>query len=154
MKKINNLGHKINVKLILLGLTLMLIASFFSACSRSYLKASAPLPDIYAKVYLIGDATTAAWNLNSAIAMTPTAGSANLFTWTGPLTAGQIKFLTAYSWSNDTFAPLTNNQIVTNGSAMITGGSPDYKWQLASSDAGTYKITVDTKAVTVTFVKQ
>jgi hypothetical protein len=78
-----------------------------------------------------------------------------IFTWTGPLKAGEIKFPTATSFSSDTFAAATQGQTITNNKAQLSAsGNPDVKWKLASTDAGTYKITLNTQTLTVDFQKQ
>ena len=125
-----------------------------TACSKK-LKAGDPLPITYSNVYLIGNATTAAWTIANALPMTPVAGSPNMFTWTGPLTTGEIKFPTALNFSSDSFMAATAGQSVTINKAQLSpGGNPDIHWKLASTDAGTYKITLNTADVTVTFQKQ
>ena len=132
---------------------LFVLAAMFSGCSKE-LKAGPPLTLIYDKVYMIGDATTAGWTIANALPMTKSS-AANEFTWTGPLTAGEIKFPTALSFSSDTFAAATASQGVGNSKAQISpGGNPDVKWKLAGTEAGTYKITLNTKDMTVIFQKQ
>lgn len=134
----------------LMFLSLMLV----TACSKK-LKAGDPLPIIYSTVYMIGDATSAGWTIANALPMTQTAGTSSVFTWTGPLTAGEIKFPTALSFSSDSFMAATASQSVSTNKAQLSpGGNPDIHWKLASADAGTYKITLNTQDLTVTFQKQ
>jgi hypothetical protein len=107
----------------------------------------------YDKVYMIGDATPAGWTIANAVPMTKSAE--NQFTWTGPLTAGEIKFPTALSFSSDTFGALTASQSISDSKARILpSGNPDVKWKLTSAEAGNYKVTVNTKDITVSFQKQ
>ena len=123
-----------------------------SSCNKE-LKAGDPLPLTYDKVYMIGDATPAAWTIANAVPMTKS--SENEFTWTGPLTAGEIKFPTALSFSSDTFGAATNGQAISNNKArLLPSGNPDVKWKLTGAEAGNYKITLNTRDVTVTFQKQ
>ena len=136
---------------------LIIVASclFFllSSCKKE-LKADGPMTLTYDKVYLIGDATTAGWTIANALPMTKSADNAT-FIWTGPLAAGEIKFPTALSFSSDTFAAASASQSVSNNKAQLSpGGNPDVKWKLVTTEAGTYKITLDTKAMTVNFQKQ
>lgn len=124
------------------------------SCSKE-LKAGKPIALTYDKVYLIGDATTAGWTIANALPMAKSADNTNVFTWTGPLTAGEIKFPTALSFSSDTFAAATAGQSVSNSKAQLSpSGSPDVKWKLATTEAGTYKITLNTQELTVSFQKQ
>ncbi len=135
-------------------LLLVLCAGLFTGCKKE-LKAGAPISLTYDKVYMIGDATTAGWTIANALPMTKNTTNASEFTWTGPLTAGEIKFPTAMNFSSDTFAAATASQSVGNNKAQISpSGNPDIKWKLATTEAGNYKITLNTMNVTVTFVKQ
>jgi hypothetical protein len=142
------------VRKITTGLFLPLIFALTigNSCNKD-LKAGDPLPLVYDKVYMIGDATPAGWTIANAVPMTK--NSESEFTWTGPLTAGEIKFPTALSFSSDTFGALTNGQVISNNKArLLPSGNPDVKWKLTSAEAGNYKITLNTKDVTVTFQKQ
>ena len=135
-------------------LLLLIMALAVTSCKKE-LKAGPPLALTYDQVYLIGNATPAAWDINSAIAMTQTSGNSDEFTWEGPLVAGEVKFPTAKSWSSDTFMAAANDQPITNNKAVLTlNGSPDQKWLLTDADAGNYKITLNTKDQTVTFQKE
>lgn len=130
------------------------IITILSGCKKE-LKADDPITITYDQVYMVGSATSVQWDINSAIAMTSGGSDSNIFTWEGTLTAGEIKFPTAKSWSSDTFMAAVNGQSVTDSKAMLTlNGSPDQKWLLTGADAGNYKITLNTKDQTVTFQKQ
>lgn len=136
------------------SLFLIGMSIFFISCKKE-LKASDPLPLIYTNAYVIGDASPAAWNIDAAIKMTVNPSNNTQFTWTGPLTAGEIKFATQKSFSSDFFVATTASQSISNSKAQIAlSGNPDIKWKLTASDAGTYLITLDMKAVTVSFQKQ
>lgn len=135
---------------LLLAISCLLLQS----CSKE-LKAGKPIALTYDKVYMIGDATTAGWTIANALPMTKSSDNAKLFTWTGPLAAGEIKFPTALSFSSDTFAAATASQSLSNNKAQLSpGGNPDVKWKLAGTEAGTYKITLNTQDLTVLFQKQ
>jgi hypothetical protein len=59
------------------------------------------------------------------------------------------------NFSSDTFSAATAGQSVQNNKAQLSpGGSPDVKWKLTGLEAGNYKITLNTQALTVTFLKQ
>jgi hypothetical protein len=135
-------------------LLLVVYVVLATACNKE-LKAGDPMALTYEKVYLIGDATTAGWTIASALPMTKSNANNNEFTWTGPLTAGEIKFPTALNFSSDTFSAATAGQSVSNNKAQLSpGGSPDIKWKLTSAEAGNYKIMLNTRDITVTFQKQ
>jgi len=134
---------------------LLAVSSLFVLSCKKEIKAGDPIALTYNQVYMVGSATPVAWDINSAIAMTPISGNPDEFTWEGSLVAGEIKFPTAKSWSSDTFMAATAGQSITNNKAMLTlNGSPDQKWLLTNSDAGKYKITLNTKDQTVTFKKE
>jgi hypothetical protein len=135
-------------------LLLALCAIVAISCNKD-LKAGQPLALTYDKVFLIGDATTAGWTIANALPMTRAADNGDLFTWTGPLKEGEIKFPTALNFSSDTFTPSTAAQSITNNKAQVSpGGNPDVKWKLTSQEAGSYKITLNTRDLTVNFAKQ
>lgn len=134
--------------------SLLFVASVLMAgsCSKE-LKAGDPISVTYDKVYLIGDASPAGWTIANAVPMTVTTDP-TVFTWTGNLVAGEIKFPTAMNFSSDTFAAATASQVVSNSKGQLApGGNPDVKWKLSAAEAGRYQITVNTKAVTVEFKK-
>ena len=125
---------------------------FITSCSKE-LKAGDPIALVYDKVYLVGDATPAGWTIANAVPMTVSADP-SIFTWTGNLTAGEIKFPTALNFSSDTFGAAVNGQAISNNKGQISpSGNPDVKWKLAAADAGRYQITLNTKDATVEFKK-
>lgn len=124
-----------------------------ASCSKK-LDAGDPIPLIYKNVYLVGDATPAGWNIDSAKVMTKSSDNNAVFTWTGPLTAGELKFPTLRNWNSDSFVSLTANQAVTDNKVQLAPNArPDNHWKLTTADAGNYKITLDTQGLTVTFQK-
>ncbi len=143
---------QISIKYLLL---FVLAFSLFSVSCKKEIKAGPPLSLTYDQVYMVGNATSVGWDIGNAIPMTATAGNADEFTWTGPLYAGEIKFPTALSWSSDTFMSSASGQSITNNKGLLAlSGNPDYHWVLTDADAGNYKITLNTKDLTVTFQKQ
>ena len=58
-----------------------------SGKEKMYMREFTPYP----MVYLVGDATPAGWDIANATPMTST-GSPYIFTWTGQLNAGELKF--------------------------------------------------------------
>ena len=106
----------------------------------------------YDKLYVIGDATQAGWDLTKAI---PLEKSANGFEYSGfcVINGGNnknFKFMTdntANNWGQDQFVKgATDNDIV-----KYTGN--DNKWYFTKEQTGNYKITVNLNSKRVTFTK-
>jgi len=108
----------------------------------------------YAKLWMVGDATAAGWNIDAPVPMVPTAGNPYEFTYTGALTAGEFKIpTTTGNWGTDYFMPPTNGAGITEVNAVfIRGGNPDNKWKITI--AGNYKITLNQLYETISIVKQ
>ena len=137
---------------ILIVSTLLLVCSV--SCKKE-IKAGEPIALTYDQVYMVGNATSIGWSINDAIPMIPTPGNSDEFTWEGPLFAGEIKFPTALSWSSDTFMSATPGQVIADDKGLLAlSGNPDYHWALTDSEAGNYKIKLNTKDHTVIFQKQ
>lgn len=110
----------------------------------------------YPTIYLIGDASPAGWNIDSATPMTTE--STYISTWTGNLNKGELKFSLdkKSDWTGDWFLA-SKDGISPSGSEeqMIyskNGANPDNKWKI--EDAGTYSITIDQLKETVIIKKQ
>ncbi len=112
--------------------------------------------DPYTELYMIGDATTAAWDIASPLPFTQDSENDLLFTWEGPLTANIFK-ITTYSgeWCDgDELVPTVDNQVLTatDFTYNLTCGGPDNKWLV--DVAGTYLITVDLENETISIELQ
>ena len=130
------------------------VSLFFVSCKKE-IKAGDPIALTYDQVYMVGNATSVGWSINDAIPMTATSGNPDQFTWEGPLYAGEIKFPTALSWSSDTFMSATPGQSISDDKGLLAlSGNPDYHWVIKDSEAGNYKITLNTKESTVVFQKE
>ena len=114
---------------------------------------------LYENVWMIGDATPMAdgWSWSDMIKMIP---NGNVFTWTGNLKAGEIKFSldgpTVGAFSGKfVFATKENANITTDTGIEIreTEGK-DYKWKLSEAEAGTYTITINFNTNKISFEKQ
>lgn len=109
----------------------------------------------YEKLYVIGDATQAEWDLTKAIPLTK---SENGFEYSGTclITSDgkkEFKFVTnntADNWNQDQFVKgATENDIV-----KFDGNKEhDYKWVFSKEQSGNYKITVNLNTMRVTFTK-
>lgn len=113
-----------------------------------------PEPEID-KLYMVGSACAAGWNIGGSLKMTQDPVNKFLFTWIGQLSAGELKFPldTPSDWSCEFIMPVSENQSITDSRA-VKRNSPDTKWLVLSGEAGKYKVTVDTYHMTVTFEKQ
>jgi hypothetical protein len=125
----------------------------------------------YSMIYLVGDATPGGWDLGNATAMKAT-DSPYIFTWTGTLNAGELKFSCdkRSDWMGAWFLCGNGNDIEPTGQtekALFIDKSDDYlkaeykdvdisgidqKWKVTTS--GTYKITLNQLEETVSIVKQ
>ena len=112
----------------------------------------------YEKIYMVGAATTAGRDINAPVQLNWDVKNPEVFTFTGSLLAGEMKFpLSTGNWGCDFLMPIANGTII-NGDAtdittmqFVAGGNPDKKWIIKS--AGTYKITVNPAKLTVVFKK-
>ncbi len=103
---------------------------------------------------LVGDAVPAGWSVSNP---TPMTLNGDVWEWSGALKAGSLKISTFTDgnwcfgqWLNATVA----DQPINEATYIITEGcdGPDNKWVVAAEDVGTYKITVNLTAQTITFV--
>lgn len=108
----------------------------------------------YAKLWIVGDATPAGWNINSPTPMVQTPGNPHEFTYTGELKAGEFKIpVMLGNWGGDFYMPPTNHPDISKTEVVfIPGGNPDNKWQITSP--GNYKVTINQLQETITIVKQ
>ncbi|MGI6223976.1 MAG: SusF/SusE family outer membrane protein [Prevotella sp.] len=124
----------------------------------------------YDEMWLVGDATPNGWDLSNATAMTKT--SDYVFTWTGTLTAGELKFSCdkQSDWNGAWFMCASGNDVEPTGETEqalfinksdnnfkaqyldVEVGSIDQKWKITQS--GTYTITLDQLHETVSITKQ
>lgn len=66
-------------------------------------------------MFLVGDATPNGWDLGNATPMTQDAADPNIFTWTGNLNVGEMKFSADKQddWNGAWFMPDTENAAAT-----------------------------------------
>jgi starch-binding outer membrane protein SusE/F len=113
----------------------------------------------YENIYIIGDATEAGWDADNAIAMTPDAGDANVFIWTGELKStgrGQFRFLLEPGDLNGAsfVAPSSNASIAATQLALTMHGAPANNFKVKAGEEGVYKITINQLKETISIVKQ
>lgn len=107
----------------------------------------------YTKIWMVGDASPAGWNIDNPQPMTADPSDPNIFTYTGPLTAGEFKFPVAKgNWGGDFFMPEVNHpETGSKRVKFVPGGNPDNKWIITSP--GNYKIILNQFKETIDIIK-
>lgn len=107
------------------------------------------------QVWLVGDATPNGWDIGNATPMVPNPSNPYVFTYTGALKEGELKFPLQKDFTGDFYMPVTPNEDVTSTEMkFVPGGNPDNKWKISVTQAGNYKITIDVLHETISFEKQ
>jgi starch-binding outer membrane protein SusE/F len=108
----------------------------------------------YAKLWIVGDATPAGWDIVNPTSMVQTPGNPYEFTYTGPLKAGEFKIPVALgNWSVDYYMPPANHPDINRTEVVfIPGGNPDNKWQITSP--GNYRVVLNQLQETISIQKQ
>ncbi len=103
----------------------------------------------YDHIFLLGDATPAGWNIKSPIPMVKDETNPYLFTWEGPLKAGELKFSTyTGDWCDGEWINASQpGQALGTSDYIITNGcdGPDNKWIVTAGEEGDYLISIDLK---------
>lgn len=112
----------------------------------------------YENVYMLGSATAVGWNIDTPIQMTWNQKNPEEFTYTGPLTPGEMKLpLDLGNWGGRFIMPLVGGTEINGDGTDITTfklsptGWPDDKWVIKA--AGNYKITLNQSKMTIVFKK-
>lgn len=113
----------------------------------------------YDNVWMIGDATPGEWTWEQMVKKTQSEHNGNIFTWTGHLNAGEIKFSldgpNAEAFRGDfVYATKKDASIFNDTDIDIRNSGEDYKWKLSEQEAGTYTITIDFNTNKISFEKQ
>jgi len=113
----------------------------------------------YSNLYVVGAAFECKWDAGKAYPMEKEDNG--VFTWTGPMTRGDFKFLLKTTpsdvWINCLNAKVANEKIVVGKTheimyvenSRVTDN--DYKFMMDSE--GVFKVTVDTENLTLTITK-
>lgn len=108
-------------------------------------------------VYLVGTALTGGYELKKAPYFTK--NSEGKYELTVNLQVGDFKILSKIEYINtnkDYYAPGENTPFVPGSGMEVVcrqENSQDYKWQVTEDQTGTYKLTLDVSAMTLTAVK-
>ena len=117
----------------------------------------------YSQVWVLGSATENGWEWNTMPEMTQDAANPDIFTWTGALKEGQIKFpldKSQGSFVGDcVVAKADNTPIGTELDFDIENlpkdpGALDRKWFVSADQAGTYTVRLDFGTKKISFTKQ
>ncbi len=97
-------------------------------------------------VYMVGSATPAGWDINSPTAMVK---NGDIFTYEGPLAAGEFKFPVEFRWDGPTYMAAEAGTEIAAGQeydvVLAPNGDPDSKFVVKEGSEGNYKLTLDTK---------
>ncbi|WP_278036418.1 SusF/SusE family outer membrane protein [Flavobacterium nitratireducens] len=110
----------------------------------------------FSNIYIVGDASSSGWNINSPQAFTQSSSNPFIFTYEAHFTAGSFKILAGSTgnWCGEWYRPLTDGQALTlTDVEQNSGCNPDNKWTVSSSEAGRYKITLNTANNTISIQK-
>ncbi|MCT4589366.1 MAG: SusF/SusE family outer membrane protein [Carboxylicivirga sp.] len=111
-----------------------------------------PYKAVTEKLYIVGSATEAGWNIADAIEMTPQNNAPWIFVFEGQLKPGNFKFPVNRneSWSQDTYTRHAEdaNKMVFN----IGGSGDDVQWEI--TEGSPYKIQVNLLDLSIIVEKQ
>ncbi|WP_262248968.1 SusF/SusE family outer membrane protein [Parapedobacter soli] len=108
----------------------------------------------YTEIWMVGDASPVGWNIDNPHPMTPDPTDPYVFTYEGPMNAGEFKFpLATGNWGADFFMPEVNG--AGPGSTrmkFVPKGEPDFKWKIER--AGTYRIVINQLLETISIERR
>ncbi|MDR2087647.1 MAG: SusF/SusE family outer membrane protein [Dysgonamonadaceae bacterium] len=109
----------------------------------------------YEKIYPVGSATTAGWNLG-ALSVPWNDDNPGVYVFDEPLKEGELKIHTEKSWDSPAFRPMEASGSITSEEVQVMAGMgvTDLKWWVKAEEAGNYRITIDTNVMKIYFVKQ
>jgi starch-binding outer membrane protein SusE/F len=107
----------------------------------------------FTQLWIVGDATPAGWDINNPTPMVADNTDPYIFTYEGPLNAGEFKIpTTTGNWGTNFFMPSIDQQPVSGTYATyVVGGSPDRKWRV--TEAANYKIVFNQLKETIKITK-
>jgi hypothetical protein len=107
----------------------------------------------FEKIYMVGDASPAGWNIDNPFELTKNPNDPYEFSFEGTLNVGEFKLpVEKGNWGGDFFMPVMNYQDLSKTEMkFVPGGSPDNKWKI--NEAGTYKIVINQFYETIVITK-
>ena len=112
----------------------------------------------YDKIWMIGGATPAGWNIMSSVELQKDPVNQVAFIYEGQLYPGELKFPLELKddWDVPFLMPVADQTGITGDNRMehVPAGTEDhdYKWRI--QDTGLYKVTLNTYEMTIKFEKQ
>ena len=99
---------------------------------------------------MVGSATPIGWTITNAIQMTEDATDGCIFTYTGPMVAGEFKLPVNRNsdWGQDMYMRTDDSHMYRH----IGGQADDKKWTINA--AGNYVITANLETLSISFIKQ
>ncbi|MEX2336619.1 MAG: SusF/SusE family outer membrane protein [Fulvivirga sp.] len=104
----------------------------------------------FSNIYIVGDASPSGWDIDSPEAFIQNSEDPFIFTYEGVFQEGSFKILAGQTgdWCGEWYRPLVNGQdLALNDVEQNSGCDVDNTW--AVTDPGIYKITLDTREVSV-----
>ena len=97
------------------------------------------------KLYMVGSATPIGWSIDKAVELTEDATNGCIFTYTGPMVAGEFKFPVNRNsdWGQDMYERLDDTHMYRHKG----GASDDNKWNIIKG--GNYVITANIETLTI-----
>ena len=137
------------LKNILYAITGLAIAAAATACDdeKELIIIDGNLPIKTSSLYMVGNATPNGWNIDAPTALEASEDDPLVFTWEGPLIAGEMKLcLTTGSWDAPFIRPMSNGEEIgkseiSDAEFQMHAGDPDQKWKV--TEAGVYHLTFD-----------
>ncbi|MDR1883883.1 MAG: SusF/SusE family outer membrane protein [Prevotella sp.] len=105
-------------------------------------------------VYIVGNATSAEWDIDNSIPMTWSPEKPSIFTARITLKEGELKLPVVKSWSDYNYRPLVADGSIESTDVQVYSGGDDKKWKVNANQAGDYLITLDTYNMKIYFEKQ
>jgi len=102
------------------------------------------------KLYMVGSATPIGWSIDQSIELTEDETDGCIFTYTGPMVAGEFKFPVnrRSDWGQDMYMRVDDNLMYRH----IGGAPDDNKWNI--TEDGDYVIIANLETLAISFVKQ
>lgn len=107
-------------------------------------------------VYLLGTASPTEWNLSGAEPMERSDNDSYVFSWTGDLYTGSLRFaISTTNWEAPMIRPFSDNEPIgkepiENGRFVYRNGNPDTNWNVTNN--GNYTITLNLHDWTISTV--
>ena len=107
-------------------------------------------------VYLLGTASPTEWNLSGAEPMERSDNDSYVFSWTGDLYTGSLRFaISTTNWEAPMIRPFSDNESIgkepiENGRFVYRNGDPDTNWNVTNN--GNYTITLNLHDWTISTV--